>query len=102
MIGVVEGATEFGPQRFGPGITMRLEHREHAFPSRRARGCKRGADFGRMMSVIIDEKKTIALVLDLETAAGMAKCAQRPNDLREGNPQLGSQRDHPDGVADVV
>ena len=75
MIGVVKGAAKFVPQRLGARITMRLKHRQDAFAAGRFRGRERGADLGRMMRVIVDEEKAIALIFDLEAAARVAKSA---------------------------
>ena len=75
MIGVVESRAEFVPQRLGAGIAMRLEHRQDAFAAGRARGRERGANLGRMMRVVVDEEKAIALIFDLEAAARVAESA---------------------------
>ena len=55
---------------------MRLKHRQHAFAPGRFRGRERRANFGRMMRVIVDQQKAIALVFDFETAAGVLEIAR--------------------------
>ena len=69
---IVERATKFLPQRFGARITMRLKHREHALAADRSRRIERGADFRRVMPVIVHQKKTRTVVFDFEPAARLA------------------------------
>ena len=98
-IGVIEGRAKFLPQRLGPRIAMRLKHRQDAFAPGRFRGRERGANFGRMMRVVVDQQKALALVLDLETPAGVLETAQRSGDLLERNSQFGGERDDTERVA---
>ena len=55
-----------------------------------------------MMRVIIDEQKPIALVLDLKATARMLEFAQRNRDFFKGNPKLGAEGDHANGILDIV
>ena len=75
VIGVVECRAKFDAQRFGPRIAMRLKHRQHAFATGGFGGRERGADLRRMMGVIIDEQKALALIFDLKAAARVLKSA---------------------------
>src|SRR6516165_4506704 len=55
-----------------------------------------------MMPVIIDHRYLRALKLDLKAPAGPPEGLQCPGDVREGNTELACQRDHSNGVADIV
>src|SRR5438067_5673704 len=55
-----------------------------------------------MMRVIIDEQKPIALVLDLKATARMLEFAQRNRNFFKGNPKLGAEGDHANGILDIV
>ena len=55
---------------------MRLKHREHAIAANRLGGSERGADFRGMMRIIIDQKKSIASVFNLETPARVPKVSK--------------------------
>src|SRR4051812_40595318 len=80
---VIKGRSKFTTQRFGSRIAMRLEHGQNAVASSGFGGGQSGANFSRMMCVIIHEEETIALVLDLETSPGVFESAQRSDDLFE-------------------
>jgi hypothetical protein len=54
---------------------MRLKHRQHTFASGRARGRERRSNLSRVMRVIVDQKKSIAFIFDLETPPGVTKRA---------------------------
>src|SRR6266853_2589229 len=81
---------------------MRLEHRQHAFAAGRSRRLKRGANFGGMMRVIIDEQKTIAGVLYFKPAPGVLEFAKGSCNFLKGNPKLVRQRDHTNSIVDVM
>src|SRR5438046_9582238 len=55
-----------------------------------------------MMRVIIDEQKPVALVLDLKATARRLEFAQRNRDFFKGNPKLGAEGDHANGILDIV
>src|SRR6476646_5647172 len=55
-----------------------------------------------MMRVIVHEQKSLALVFDLEPAAGVLEFGQRRGDLLEWNFQFAGERNHPERVAHVV
>ncbi len=81
---------------------MRLEHGQHAIASDGFCGRERGANFRRMMRVIVHEQETLARVFDFEAAARVLKMAQRSRDLGEGHAQLGGERDHAERVAHIM
>ena len=81
---------------------MRLKHRQNPLPADRLGRLQRRANFGRMMSIIIDKQKTIAFVFDFETAARVLKFAKRAGNLFERNTELGRERDYTERVVDVV
>ena len=102
VIGVIESAAKFLAQRFGARETMRLEHRQDAVSARRFGGGESGANFRRMMRVIVHQQKSIARILDLESAPRVLEFAQRSGNFLEGNPELGGQRDHPESVLHIM
>ena len=55
-----------------------------------------------MMRVIIDQEKTIARVFDFKTTTRVLELAQRGGNFFKGNPEFGGERDHADGIVDVV
>src|SRR6188472_4810389 len=81
---------------------MRLKHRNKPSPSDRFRGPKCGANFRRMMRVIVNEQKPFARVFDLESATRVLEFPKRCRDLVERNRKLGSQRDHSKRIMHVV
>ena len=99
---VIKGASKFMTQRFGSRKAMRLKHRQYAFAARRFCRLERSANFTGMMRVIIDQQKTIAGLLYFIPPPRVLKFAKRSCNFLERNPKLARQRDHPDGVVDVV
>src|SRR5437660_10903249 len=97
-IGIVEGAPKFAPQRFRARIAVRLKHREDAIASGRLRSREGRADLGGMMRVIVHQQKAVALVFDFEATARVLETAQRYDDFREWNSQLGRERDDAERV----
>ena len=85
---IVERATEFLPQRFGARITMRLKHGKYAFAADRSGRLERGADFRRVMPVIVHQKKTRTVVFDFEPAARVLELRQRLCDFFKSNTEL--------------
>src|SRR6266404_8279395 len=84
-IRMVESGAEFLAQCSRPGIPMRLKHGQDAFTAGPARRLDRGANFCRMMGVVIDQQKTIALIFNFESPPGMLKLSQRFSDFFERN-----------------
>ena len=101
-IGVIERAAEFFGQRLGARIAMRLKHGEYAFASHRARGLKGRFDFSGMMPVIVHQKETRAVVFNLESSPRVLEFPERSGDFIERHAELARQRDHTDGVVNVV
>ena len=54
------------------------------------------------MPVIIDQQKTIAGVFDFKTTTRMLELAQRRGNFFKGNPEFSGERNHADGIVDVV
>ena len=64
---------------------MRLKHGQDAFAADPARCRDRGANFRRMMGVIIHQQKPIALIFNFESPPGVLKFSQRLSDFIERN-----------------
>src|SRR4030095_13698835 len=88
VIRIIERATKFLPQCFCARITVRLKHCEHALAPDRSGRLERGADFRRVMSVIVHQKKSRAVVLDFEPAARVLKLCQRFRDFFKSDAEL--------------
>ena len=54
-VSIVERALKLVHQVAQPGVAMRLDHRDHPALRRFARGGQNGADFDRVMRIIIDD-----------------------------------------------
>ena len=101
-VGVIKRASKFMTQRFGSRKTMRLKHRQDAFAARRSCRLERSANFTGMMRVVIDEQKTIAGVFYFKPPPGVLKFSKGSCNFLKRNPKLVRQRDHADGILDVV
>src|SRR5882724_9428321 len=89
-------------QRFGSRKTMRLKYRQNTSTARRSCRLERSANLGGMMRVIINEQKTIAGIFYFKPAPGMLEFAKGSCNFRKRNPKLVRQRDHTDGIVDIV
>ena len=89
-------------ERFGSRKTMRLEHRQDALAASRSCCPERRANFGGMVSVIIDEQKAIAAVFDFKPTPGMLELAKASRNFFKRNPKLVCQRDHADRIVHVM
>ena len=101
-IGIIERAAKLVAQRFRARITMRLKHGQHSFAASRPRSFHRGANFGRVMGIIVNEQKAIALVLDFKSAARVLKFAKRGYNFFEWNPKLGRHCNYTKRIMDNV
>jgi hypothetical protein len=84
-VGIVEGAAKFPAERFRSRKTVRLKHCDETPPSDRFRCAERGANFCRMMPIIVDEQKPVARVFDLEPSTRVLKFPKRSRDFIERN-----------------
>src|SRR5437879_11821897 len=55
-----------------------------------------------MMCVIVNKQKALALIFDLETAPRMLELTKRSCDFFKRNYKLDSERDHAQGIVDIV
>src|SRR6266566_614354 len=81
---------------------MRLKHGEHPFASSRSRSFQRSANFGGVMRVIVNKQKMFALIFDLEPASRVLELPKRSCDLFKRNSKLDRERDHSEGIVDIV
>ncbi len=89
-VGRFERASELVAQRLRARITVRLKHRDDPARMPRARRLQRGADFTRMMAVIIDHREARAAVFELETPPRAAKRFQRARRSSRSPPRVRS------------
>src|SRR4051794_12123087 len=101
-IGIIKGRAELLAQRLRPRVAMRLKHREHSFSPSRAGGLKGRADFRRVMRIIIDQKESLARVLDFKAATRMLKLTKGGGDSFNRNAELVRTGNHAKGVMHVV
>src|ERR1700677_4029921 len=81
-IGLIERATKIFPEKLGARITVRLKQHEQAFVTATARGFERGANFGGMMAVIVNQGDAAKLAFDFEAPAYAGKlCEARANQV---------------------
>src|SRR6185369_3524330 len=82
-------------------VSMRLEDRKNAAEISRLRGTERRANFGRMMSVVVDDGYAVTR-LDLESPIDSAETFERRgNDMRL-NAHIARRREGRSRVQDVV
>src|SRR6266853_5230091 len=55
-----------------------------------------------MMCVIVNKQKALALIFDLEPAPRVLELTKRSCDLFKRNSKLDSERDHAQGIVDIV
>src|SRR6266481_4064860 len=101
-IGLIEGAAEFVPQMLGARVTMRLEEHQQAIEFADARGFQRGADFSRMMTVIVDHRNVVDHAFDVEAAAHAREFAEALANQLRGNVEVERDGCGGRGVAHVV
>src|SRR5690349_5816436 len=73
---LIEGAAEFVPKMLRARVAMRLEEHEQAIELAAAGGAKRGANFRRMMAVIVNNGDVVHHSFDVEAAADAGKFCQ--------------------------
>src|SRR5438477_1198416 len=81
---------------------MRLKHRQHALASDRFCRFQGRFDFSRMMSVIIDQQKTRAVVFNFKAPPRVLEFRQRLGDFFKRNAKLSRERDDAERVTNVV
>src|SRR5206468_8050300 len=73
---------------------MGLKHGEHPFAANRPRSFQCSANFGRMVRVIVNEQKALALIFDLEPASRVLEFTKRSCNFFKRNSKLDRERDH--------
>src|SRR5439155_5118343 len=81
---------------------MRLKHGEHPFPASRSRSLQCSANFGRVMRVIVNEQKALALIFDLKPASRVLEFTKRSCNFFKRNSKLDRERNHSEGIVDIV
>src|SRR5437667_10719689 len=81
---------------------MRLKHGEHPFPASRSRSLQCSANFGRVMRVIVNEQKALALIFDFKPASRVLEFTKRSCNFFERNSKLDRERNHSEGIVDIV
>jgi hypothetical protein len=81
---------------------MRLKHGEDAFASSRSRSFQCSENFGRVVRVIVDKQKALALILDLEPASRVLEFTKRSYDFFERNSKLDRERNDPERIVDIM
>src|SRR5579862_3865897 len=93
---------EFLPEQLGARVTVRLEERDHPFAARGAGGGECGADFARVVRVVVHYDAALALVFDLETPFRPAERLERGGDPLESDAERVRERDDAQSVRDVM
>jgi hypothetical protein len=81
---------------------MWLKHGQHTFATGRSGGFQRRADLGRVMGIVVNKQKAIALVLNFEAAARVLEPAQRSRNSFERNSKLRGKGDYTNGILDMM
>ena len=72
-VGLIEGAAEFVPQMLRARVAMRLKEHQQAIELAAAGGFESGANFDRVVAVIIDHGDVVDDALDVKAAADTGK-----------------------------
>ncbi len=75
-VGLIEGPAELVPEVLGAREPMRLEEHEQAIELAASRGFERGANFGGMVAVIVNDGDVVNDALDVEAAANAGEFRQ--------------------------
>ena len=80
---LIEGAAEIVPEMLRARVAVRLKEHEQALVTAAARGFERGANFGGMMAVVVNQRDAAEDAFDFEAAARHPKISRA---RRESNP----------------
>jgi hypothetical protein len=101
-VGEVEGAAEIVPEVLGAGIAVRLEQHQQTIVLAPTRSLERGADFGGMMAVIVNDCNVVDNAFDLEAAADSREFREALADQFSRDAEIEGDRRRRRGVADIV
>ena len=101
-VGVAKCRREFMHEVAGTGVAVGLEDDVNLAISALASGGKRGADFGRVMAVVVDDGDASCLPAELKAAIHAAKSFERFANAGDGNVESDANGDGSGRVQDVV
>ena len=90
-VGVVESGGELGHQVARTGVAMRLKDHVDPVIARLPCGVQRGANFRRVVAVVVDHIHPASTPFQLKPSIHSAKVAQRLRNVFAGQPQAGCQ-----------
>jgi hypothetical protein len=99
---VVERALELLHQRLKAGVSVRLHHRDHAALGTFASRCQHRANLGRMVGIIVDDRRAVSLTDLREAALDTFEPFEPGNDCFVGNPEFQRDSDRRQRVLDIV
>ena len=101
VIGASERRAERVHQRRGPRVPVRLKGDDDS-PPQRPRRREHGGDFGRVMSVVVDDENAVRLAAHVEPPFDAAELRQPGRDAFERQSELQADRDRRQRVLQVV
>src|SRR5690348_17100444 len=101
-IGLIESPAELIPEVLCARKPMRLKEHEYAVELAAAGGLEGGANFRRMMAVVVNYRDVVYDAFDVEAAADACKFSEAFANQIAGNVQVERDRRGGRGVADVV
>src|SRR5580698_2006892 len=98
----MKGSGEIVEQVEGARITMRLKKHVHAAMAAGLRRCERGANFGGVMPVVVNQRDSVRHTAYFETSADAREFAQAFADHVRLDVQFERDGDGCGGIQDVV
>src|SRR5699024_3723194 len=101
-VGGVEHGGEIVHQLFGAAVGKRLVHGDDAVVAHAAGRVQRGGHLGRVVGVVVDNDRAVALALDLKAAAGALELGRGALGVGGRQAQRAHAAAHGQGVVDIV
>src|SRR5438552_780822 len=99
---LIERTAEFIPKVLSARITMRLEEHKQAIELASAGRFERGANFGGVMAIVVNDGNVVDHALDIKAAAHAGKLSETFADQVSGNVQIEGNGGGRRSVANVV
>ena len=94
-VGLIERAAEILPEMLRARVAVRLEEHQQALVTAAARRFERGANFGGMMAVVVDQRDAVDDALDFKPPPTPRKFLEPRADQIRGNIQRQRRRPPP-------
>ena len=101
-VGLIERAPKIFPEVLGAGVAVRLKENQQAVVVAAAGGFERGANFGGMMAVVVDQGDAVEDAFDFEAATNAGKFGEAGADQIRRDVQRKRDGGRSGGVAHIV